>query len=141
MRRAARYCSAPHTQELDTPKAILFTNKDKTSPMYKGLSMHFIGRLKLGEVRASEAQDLFDRYGIEASSSTLLVLKDKEAEPVKYEGESMGWTPVVEFLEAHALSEEYVQEYYEKKHEEQEKVALIPRPPHMSSRPLMVAIS
>jgi len=93
---------APNSFVPNTAKVLLFTNKGKTSPVYKGLSLLYFYRLSLGEVRASDAPALVARYQITAFP-TLLVLDPESQEPVRYTGESFTWEPLAKFLEGHAL--------------------------------------
>ena len=120
------FLGAPsNASKLDTPKAILFTtNPKKTPPLYLGLSMHFLGRLRLGEVRRGKGAALVERYSIK-TLPTLLVLADSEAQPVLYKG-PMKWDPLEEFLDAHAVSLQEVAEHKQRLDAEQERRRLNP---------------
>lgn len=50
--------------EKKLPHVLLFTDKKQTSPLYKGLSATFSGKLALGEVKKGDAGDLLKTYGI-----------------------------------------------------------------------------
>jgi protein disulfide-isomerase A6 len=79
-------------QEL--PKALLFTNKDKTSDLYIALSIDFHHRMVLGEAKHSDKK-LVEQYGV-TNFPTLLVIKDGQ-EPVKYDGK-LSHEPLFKFL-------------------------------------------
>lgn len=64
-------------------KILLFTDKKKTSPLFKSLSKTFKDKLSFGEVRQSEEQSgLFKQFSID-KNPTLLALTD----PVNNKGE------------------------------------------------------
>jgi protein disulfide-isomerase A6 len=86
-------------QEL--PKAILFTNKDKTSDLYKGLSIDFHNRMVLGEAKHSDTK-LVEKYGV-TTFPTLLVIKGEEH--VKFDGK-LSHETLTKFLEPHAIPAE-----------------------------------
>lgn len=81
------------------PKAILFSNKDKTSDLYKALSIDLHNRMILGEAKHSDKK-LVEQYGITAFP-TLLVLQ-KEGEAIKFEGK-LSHETLTKFLEPHAI--------------------------------------
>ncbi|KAI0565877.1 protein disulfide-isomerase PDIA-2 Endoplasmic reticulum lumen [Gracilaria domingensis] len=62
------------------PHVLLFTDKKSTSPLYKGLSARFKGRLSFGEVRKSEAKHVPEQYSVN-SFPTLLAFSAGESEP------------------------------------------------------------
>lgn len=68
----------------DVPKAILFTNKATTTPLYKALSVDYHGTIALGEVRNTE-KELVDRYKV-TKFPALLVFAKGEDSPVVYDG-------------------------------------------------------
>jgi len=78
-------------------KVLLFTDKPKTSDLYKALSCDFKGRLALGEVRKSEA-DLVERFGV-TKFPTLLVVKGEER--TVYSGK-LQHKAIHDFLSQHA---------------------------------------
>ncbi|CAG8437068.1 10505_t:CDS:10 [Ambispora gerdemannii] len=66
------------------PKAILFTNKERTTPLYKSLSIDFRNHMLLGEVRQSESE-ILKKFGIN-SFPTLLVIPAGESDAVAFDG-------------------------------------------------------
>ena len=81
------------------PKAILFTDKPKTAPLYKALSLEFKDRMVFGEVRHS-VKSLVEEFGIE-KFPTLIVIPTGDEEPVKYKG-NLKPDLLTEFLEKYA---------------------------------------
>jgi len=81
-------------QEL--PKAILFTNKDKTSDLYKALSVDYHHRMVLGEAKHTDKK-LVEKYGI-TDFPTLIVLGE---ENTKFDGK-LSHETLTKFLEPHA---------------------------------------
>lgn len=70
------------------PHVLLFTDKSATSPLYKGMSARFKGRVSFGEVRKGDANDLVDTYAV-SSFPTLMAFKAGESAPegsVKFQG-------------------------------------------------------
>jgi protein disulfide-isomerase A6 len=82
----------------ELPKALLFTNKDKTSDLYKALAIDYRNRMELGEAKHND-KALVEKYNVK-DFPTLLVLKDG-AEPIKFEGK-LGHQLLTKFLEPHA---------------------------------------
>merc|ERR1740136_419858 len=76
------------------PKALLFTSKSETAPMFKAISLKLKGRMLLGEAREKEV----------ASYPALLVLPGGEEAPVVYDGE-LKPEAVATFLEKFAAEE------------------------------------
>lgn len=62
------------------PHVLLFTDKTNTSPLYKGMSARFKGRVAFGEVRKSEAAELLEKYAVGAYPS-LISFKAAESSP------------------------------------------------------------
>lgn len=60
------------------PHVLLFTDKASTSPLYKGMSARFKGRISFGEVRKSDAADLEESYQVN-TYPTLLFFKSGDA--------------------------------------------------------------
>ena len=83
------------------PKALLFTSKSETAPMFKAISLKLQGRMLLGEAREKEAPDLAREMGV-ASYPALLVLPGGEAAPQVYDGE-LKPAALTAFLASHAL--------------------------------------
>lgn len=63
----------------DLPHVLLFTDKKSTSPLYKGLSARFKGRLSFGEVRKSEGKDVPGQYSV-SSYPTLMAFEAGQSE-------------------------------------------------------------
>lgn len=66
-------------------KILLFTDKKKTSPLFKSLSKAFKDRLSFGEIRKSEesgSEGLFKKFGV-TETPTLMALSD----PANFKGE------------------------------------------------------
>lgn len=71
------------------PHALLFTDKSSTSPLYKGMSARFRGKMAFGEVRKTDADaDLLSKYSVHKFPTLLTFGKgDAEAETGrKFEG-------------------------------------------------------
>ena len=85
------------------PKALLFTSKSETAPMFKAISLKLQGRMLLGEAREKEAAELAVEMGV-ASYPALLVLPGGEEAPVVYDGE-LKPEAVATFLERFAAEE------------------------------------
>lgn len=68
------------------PKALLFTTKTETTPMFKALSLALKGRMLFGEAREKEAPTAATEMGV-ASYPALLVLPPGDSAPVVYDGE------------------------------------------------------
>jgi len=68
----------------ELPKALLFTNKKETTPLYKGLAIDYHYTLNLGQVKDTD-KAVVEKYKVD-KYPTLLVVKEGE-EPVKYTGE------------------------------------------------------
>ncbi|CEP12011.1 hypothetical protein [Parasitella parasitica] len=81
------------------PKALLFTNKATTTPLYKALSVDFKDRMLVGEVKQSE-RNIVAEYGIE-SFPTLLVISPKHG-IVTFDGK-LNRDNLKTFMEKHAL--------------------------------------
>ncbi|CAG8608784.1 6076_t:CDS:2 [Ambispora leptoticha] len=80
-------------------KAILFTNKERTTPLYKSLSVDFHNRMLLGEVRQSEAE-IINKFGIN-SFPKLLVIPAGETDAVEFDGK-LNHGSISEFLAKYA---------------------------------------
>lgn len=81
------------------PKALLFTNKPSTTPLYKALSIDFKDRMAVGEVKQNE-KNIVAEYGIQ-SFPTLLVITPEHG-TVKFEGK-LNKDSLKAFLEKYAL--------------------------------------
>ncbi|CAI6010922.1 unnamed protein product [Closterium sp. NIES-65] len=96
------------------PKALLFTAKSTTTPLYKALAIDLKGRMALGEVRSSKEAGLMAQYGVKQGQlPSLLVLPLKEGEEGEGGGEGEGdvprydgelkHKPLLKFLQQYAL--------------------------------------
>lgn len=85
------------------PKALLFTSKTETTPMFKAFSLSLRGRMLLGEAREKEAAQTAVEMGV-ASYPALLVLPGGDAAPVVYDGE-LKPQAVADFLAKFAAEE------------------------------------
>ncbi|KAK9853382.1 hypothetical protein WJX84_006756 [Apatococcus fuscideae] len=105
----------PHTQGAGSaaPLALLFTDKATSTPLYRSLSVRFVGKIAFAEARSKDSAELVEEYGI-TSFPTLIVIP-AEGEHVKYTGELVSLalarrgrggdlkpTPLLEFLRGFA---------------------------------------
>jgi protein disulfide-isomerase A6 len=86
---------APGGGDDDGPRALVFTEKGKTTPLLKSLAIEFLGALPVGQVRKSEARTV-ERFGV-TRFPTLVLLPGGGAAPEVYDGE-MKKPAMVEFL-------------------------------------------
>ena len=70
----------------DTAKAILFTDKGKTSALLKSIAIDFKGSISVAQIRNTEKASI-ELFGITSFPTLLLLPGGKEAEGVVYEGE------------------------------------------------------
>ncbi|KAI9267972.1 hypothetical protein BDA99DRAFT_504531 [Phascolomyces articulosus] len=88
------------TDNSTLPKALLFTDKSSTSPLYKALSVEFSeGRMLVGEVKKAE-KTLVKEYGI--TSFPTLFVASPTAGHVEYKGK-LKYEPLSAFLSEYAL--------------------------------------
>ncbi|CAO0803515.1 unnamed protein product [Mucor circinelloides] len=87
------------TKNETLPKALLFTNKPTTTPLYKALSVDFKNRMLTGEVKQSE-RNIVSEYGVE-SFPTLLIVSPEHG-TVKFEGK-LNRENLKAFMEKYAL--------------------------------------
>ncbi|KAF4624513.1 hypothetical protein G7Y89_g13659 [Cudoniella acicularis] len=80
----------------DTAKAILFTDKGKTSALLKSIAIEFKGSITIAQIRDKEKASLA-LFGVDNFPTLLLLPGGKEAEGIVYEGE-MKKEPMVAFL-------------------------------------------
>ncbi|GAM17426.1 hypothetical protein SAMD00019534_006010, partial [Acytostelium subglobosum LB1] len=66
-------------------KAVLFTDKAKTSNLYKALSIDFHHSLPLGEIRTS-SQEVLDKFKVKSMPTLVLFKSDSEDSAVQYDG-------------------------------------------------------
>ncbi|KAL1848641.1 hypothetical protein Plec18167_002266 [Paecilomyces lecythidis] len=83
------------SEDKDTPKAILFTEKGTTSALLKSVAIDFLGSIKVGQIRSKETESV-EKFGI-TSYPTLILLRGGDREHVVYDGE-LKKKPIVEFL-------------------------------------------
>lgn len=83
------------SEEPESPKAILFTEKGTTSALIRAVAVDFLGSIKVGQIRSKEAGAV-KKFGIE-KFPTLLLLPGGDKEPVVYDGE-LKKDPIVKFL-------------------------------------------
>ena len=83
------------SEEPESPKAILFTEKGTTSALIRALAVDFLGSIKIGQIRNKETGSV-KRFGIE-KFPTLLLLPGGDKDPVVYDGE-LKKEPMVKFL-------------------------------------------
>lgn len=76
LKDASSYTNFTTTSTL--PKVVLFTDKSRTSALYKSLSLRFKGRLAFAEVN-SKAADVIEEQGV-SQFPKLMVLKGEQTE-------------------------------------------------------------
>ncbi|GAA5813602.1 hypothetical protein MFLAVUS_007085 [Mucor flavus] len=81
------------------PKALLFTNKPSTTPLYKALSVDFKDRMAVGEVKHSE-KNIVAEYGVNSFPTLLVITPDQGV--VKFEGK-LNRDSLKKFMEEYAL--------------------------------------
>lgn len=97
--RVIRRSNRIYTQNETLPKALLFTDKPTTTPLYKALSVEFKDRLLVGEVKQSE-KNIVSEFNIQ-SFPTLIVISPEHG-TVQFEGKLKRDT-LKSFLEKYAL--------------------------------------
>ncbi|CZR68360.1 probable protein disulfide isomerase-related protein A [Phialocephala subalpina] len=80
----------------ETAKAILFTDKGKTSALLKSIAIDFKGSINVAQIRENQKASV-ELFGISKFPTLLLLPGGKEAEGIVYEGE-MKKEPMIEFL-------------------------------------------
>jgi protein disulfide-isomerase A6 len=86
-------------QNSTMPKALLFTDKPTTTPLYKALSVDFVDRMLFGEVKKS-VKEAVESFGI--SNFPTLVVLTPDSGAVEYSGK-LKKNALEEFLNQHAL--------------------------------------
>ncbi|KAL0088345.1 hypothetical protein J3Q64DRAFT_1725209 [Phycomyces blakesleeanus] len=99
------------------PKALLFTDKSATTPLYKALSADFANRMLMGEVKKSE-KDVMEIFGVQ-SFPTLVVITPENGS-IKYDGK-LKHEALHNFLSKYALAAEPTQKKPQEKEKEKEK--------------------
>ena len=82
----------------DLPIVLSFTEKDKTSSLYKGLSAEFKGRLAFAEVKKSQ-KELVSQYEVKNFPSVLVLKKDGSKDHFK---DKLSHTNLEKFLSSFA---------------------------------------
>lgn len=83
------------SEEPESPRAILFTEKGTTSALIRAVAVDFLGSIKVGQIRNKETGAV-GKFGIEKFPS-LLLLPGGDKEPIVYDGE-LKKKPIVDFL-------------------------------------------
>lgn len=83
------------SQEPESPKVILFTEKGTTSALTRALAIDFLGSVKVGQVRSKEAGAV-EKFSVE-NFPTLILLPGGDKEPIVYD-EELKKKPIVDFL-------------------------------------------
>lgn len=82
----------------DTAKAILFTDKGKTSALMKAIAIDFKGSINVAQIRNTDKEKAsLELFGITKYPTLILLPGGKEAEGIVYDGE-MKKEPMVKFL-------------------------------------------
>ena len=82
----------------ETAKAILFTDKGKTSALLKSIAIDFKGSINVAQVRNTDKEKAsLELFGITKFPTLLLLPGGKEAEGIVYEGE-LKKEPIIAFL-------------------------------------------
>ena len=87
----------------DYPKALLFTDKDTVSPLYKSLAVQFSSRMRLGQA-ASADTELAAQFGVESFPALVAVKGSDPKAAVKHTGK-IKKEELLAFLGEHALAE------------------------------------
>ncbi|KAI9931598.1 hypothetical protein MW887_010175 [Aspergillus wentii] len=83
------------SQDKETPRALLFTEKGTTSAFLRSLAIDFLGSVKVGQIRNKESEAV-EKFGITEFPS-LVLLPGGEKEPIVYDGEFKK-NAIIEFL-------------------------------------------
>ncbi|PLB41427.1 putative disulfide isomerase [Aspergillus candidus] len=83
------------SEDEESPKALLFTEKGTTSALIRALAIDFLDSIKVGQVRSKES-DAVEKFEVE-SFPTLVLLPGEGKDPIVYDGE-LKKQPMVEFL-------------------------------------------
>ncbi|KAG9232648.1 hypothetical protein BJ875DRAFT_466232 [Amylocarpus encephaloides] len=82
----------------DTAKAILFTDKGKTSALMKSIAIEFKGAISVAQCRNTEKEKAtMELFGITGFPTLLLLPGGKEAQGIVYDGE-LKKDPIIKFL-------------------------------------------
>lgn len=83
------------SEDPETPKAVLFTEKGTTSSLIRAIAVDFLGSIKIGQIRSKETRAV-ERLGIE-KFPTLVLLPGGHKDPIIYDGE-LKKKPIIDFL-------------------------------------------
>ncbi|KAE8148017.1 hypothetical protein BDV25DRAFT_159140 [Aspergillus avenaceus] len=83
------------SQDEESPKAILFTEKGTTSALIRALAIDFLGSVKVAQIRNKETEAV-EKFGV-TDFPALVLLPGGEKEHVVYDGE-LKKQPIIEFL-------------------------------------------
>ncbi|KAL4784169.1 hypothetical protein BJX76DRAFT_357251 [Aspergillus varians] len=83
------------SEDEETPRAILFTEKGTTSALIRALAIDFLGNIKVAQIRSKES-DAVEKFGVTEFPS-LVLLPGKGDEHIIYDGE-LKKGPMIEFL-------------------------------------------
>lgn len=86
-------------QNSTLPKALLFTDKPTTTPLYKALSVDFADRMLFGEVKKS-VKEAVEAFGISKYPTLVVLTPDSGA--IEYSGK-LKKDALEDFLKQHAL--------------------------------------
>lgn len=90
-------------------KVILFTEKNKTAPIYKALAIQYHKRLYFGEVSENDDNNpILDEFEIEEFPQLFILYKNDDGSCCAremFEGDML-WQPMTEWLDEFAESEE-----------------------------------
>lgn len=85
------------TDNPSKPKMLLFTEKKSTPVVFKALSTHFDQTLEFGIIRPSE-ESLLKKFKINGNYPQFFLLKNVDAKPQKYDGDSYLFSDLFEFI-------------------------------------------
>lgn len=83
------------SEDQESPKAVLFTEKGTTSALLKAVAIEFLGSIKVGQIRNKESKAV-EKFGVK-EFPTLVLVPGGDKEPIIYDGE-LKKQAIVEFL-------------------------------------------
>ncbi|KAH2460364.1 hypothetical protein KXW63_000678 [Aspergillus fumigatus] len=83
------------SEDQESPKAVLFTEKGTTSALLKAVAIEFLGSIKVGQIRNKESKAV-EKFGVK-DFPTLVLVPGGDKEPIIYDGE-LKKQAIVEFL-------------------------------------------
>jgi hypothetical protein len=87
----------------DYPKALLFSDKEATSPLFKSLAIQFKGRMRMGKASLTDTE-LAKKFDVDGSSK-LVVVKGTDASKFETHAGKLKKDELVTFIDTHALKE------------------------------------